>query len=111
MMVAAMYDRFQIIKRYRLNTARRQHYLRWAIPFQKSVAGRIGNISGTIWHLDHGTIQNRGYVDRQLRLSGFDFDPDRDLRIGANGAWQWARPRPELEDFLRQYFVSRAEDE
>lgn len=109
--VAAMYDRFQIIKRYRLNAARRQHYLRWAIPFQKSVAGRVGNISGTICHLDHGTIQNRGYVDRQLRLSGFDFDPDRDLTIGANGAWQWGRPRPELEDFLRRYFVSRAEDE
>jgi hypothetical protein len=103
LMVAAMYDRFEIIKRYRLNATRQQHYLRWAIPFQKSVAGRIGNISGTIYHLDHGKIQNRGYVDRQLRLSGFDFDPDLDLRIGANGAWQWARPRPELETRTRGF--------
>jgi hypothetical protein len=38
-------------------------------------------------------------------------DPNLDLRIGANGAWQWARPRPDLEEFMGKYFLSRAEDE
>ena len=38
-------------------------------------------------------------------------DPDIDTKIGGNGAWHWARPRPDLEDFLRTYFVSRVEDE
>ena len=33
-----------------------------------------------------------------------------DIAIGANGAWHWARPRPDLEDFLRRYFIGRAED-
>jgi hypothetical protein len=61
-MVAAMYGRFEaLIKRYLLN-ATRQHYLRWAIPFHKTVAERIGHVSGPIYHLRHGKIKNRGYV-------------------------------------------------
>jgi hypothetical protein len=112
LMVAAMYGQFEgLIKKFLLSTTRQQHYLRWAIPFQQSVAKRIGHVSGTIYHFRHGTNQNRGYIDRQEQLAGFDFDPDVDLKIGPNGAWEWARPRPDLEDFLRKYFIGRAEDE
>jgi hypothetical protein len=112
LMVSAMYGRFEVlIKRFLLDTTRQQHYLKWAIPFHKSVAECIGHVSGTIYHLKHGEIKNRRYFDRQEWLAGFDFDPDIDLKIGANGAWHWARPRPDLEDFLRKYFISRAEDE
>ena len=59
----------------------------------------------------HGEVENRGYVERQTRLATFDFDPDIDLTIGRNGAWHWARPRPDLEEFLKSYFISRAEGE
>jgi hypothetical protein len=112
LMVYAMYGRFEaLIKKFLLDTTRQQHYLKWAIPFHKSVAECIGHVSGTIYHLKHGEIKNRDYFDRQEWLASFDFDPDIDLRIGANGAWHWARPRPDLEDFLRKYFISRAEDE
>jgi hypothetical protein len=112
LMVSAMYGRFEaLIKKYMLNTTRRQHYLKWAIPFHNSVAERIGHVSGTLYHLRHGEIKKRGRHERQKRLADFDFDPDLDLNIGPNGAWQWARPRTDLEDFLRQYFISRAEDD
>ena len=50
-------------------------------------------------------------IPGKVGLAAFDFDPEADLRIGPNGAWHWARPRPELEHFLAQYFVSRNEDE
>ena len=98
-------------RRYSLKEPRRQHYFRWAIPFNKSVGGRVGHVAGAIFHLNHGDIENRGYVERQKGLAAFDFDPDIDLTIGRNGAWHWARPRPDLEDFLKNYFISRAEDE
>ena len=112
LMAYAMYGRPAVlVKRFRLGAARERHYLKWAVPFHKSVAERIGHVSGTIGHLRHGDAENRAYFDRQEWLAGFDFDPDVDLRIGANGAWHWARPRPDLEEFLRRYFVSRAEDE
>jgi hypothetical protein len=111
-MASAMYGRFEaLIKKFQLNATRQQHYLRWAVPFHKSVAERIGHVSGTIYHLRHGEIKKRRYLDRQACLAGFDFDPDTDLKIGSNGAWEWTRPRPELESFLTSYFISRAEDE
>jgi hypothetical protein len=111
-MVAAMYAQFDgVVEKFLLNATWQQHYLRWAVPFHKAVAEHIGHVSGTIYHLKHGETKNRAYLDRQEWLAGFDFDPDFDIRIGVNGAWQWARPRPDLEEFLRKYFVSRAEDE
>jgi hypothetical protein len=84
--------------------------VRYGRRLSKSVAGRVGYVPGTIFHLKHGDAENRGYGDRQKGLASFDFDPDIDLRIGQNGAWDWARPRPDLESFIRKYFMSRAED-
>jgi hypothetical protein len=111
-MVSAMYGQFGNAKtKFVLDAARQRHYLKWAMPFHEAVAERIGHVPGTIYHLRHGTIKNRAYLDRQQRLAAFDFDPEADLRVGSNGAWHWARPRPELEHFLAQYFVSRSEDE
>ena len=111
LMAAAMLGQHESIsRRYSFSEARRRHYFRWALPFNKSVAGRIGYVPGTIFHLKHGEVENRGYVDRQKALANFDFDPDIDLRVGQNGAWDWARPRPDLESFIRKYFMSRAED-
>ena len=108
---AALGQHELISRRYSFNEARRRHYFKWAIPFYKSVAGRIGHFGGIIFHLKHGEVENRGYAERQRSFATFDFDPDIDLTIGQNGAWHWARPRPDLEDFLKSYFIRRAEGE
>ena len=111
MMVAAVLGQFGgITQRFLLNEMRRRHYLEWAIPFHDSVAERIGQVPGTVYHLSHGDLKNRKYGERHVSLAAFDFDPDRDLRVGAHGAWEWARPKPELEAFLWSYFADRAED-
>jgi len=111
LMAAAMLGRYESIsKRYLFSEPRQRHYFRWAIPFCSSVAGSLGCVPGTIFHLKHGELENRRYSDRQQVFSNFEFDPDVDIKIGPNGAWQWARPRPDLEAHLRKYFASRAED-
>ena len=111
-MFHAMYGQFEHeIERHCLNRARQEHYLKWARPYYGTVAGKVSNVAGRIYHLYHGKFQNRNYRDRHGLLASLPFDPDIDIRIGANGAWHWARPRPDLEDFLRMYFLSRAEDE
>lgn len=111
MMVGAALGQYEgIAERFSLNEPRRKHYLDWAIPFHKSVDGRVGLISGTVCHLSHGDLQNRRYGDRHECLAAFNFDPGHDLRVGSHGAWEWARPRPELETFLKSYFVARDED-
>ena len=63
------------------------------------------------YHLRHGEIKKRRYLDRQEWLAGFNFDPDTDLKSVAMGLREWRKPRPELESFLMSYFINRAEDE
>jgi hypothetical protein len=110
LMAAALLGQHDSIsRRYSFNDPRRRHYFKWAIPFNNSVARRIGYVAGTVFHLKHGEVEKRGYVERQKGFATFDFDPDIDLAVGRNGAWQWARPRPDLEDFFKSYFISRAE--
>ncbi len=48
-------------------------------------------------------------VERQHLRAKFHLVPDADLAIGSNGAWQWARSRPDLEEFFANYFADRAE--
>ncbi|MGE5305896.1 MAG: hypothetical protein ACM3TN_21490 [Alphaproteobacteria bacterium] len=106
----AMYGQFeQEMQFHRIFGSRQEHYLKWARQYHRTVGEEVGYVPGRIYHLWHGKIMNRNYLDRHRLLADFDFDPDIDLRIGANGAWEWARPRRDLEDFLRKYFISRAE--
>jgi hypothetical protein len=112
LMTAAIYGLYdESIRFFLLDAPRREHYLRWAVPFHESAGGCIGYVPGTIYHLAHGSREKRSYEDRHASLANFRFDPDFDLRIGANGAWHWAKPRPELQNFLMDYFIDRAEDE
>jgi hypothetical protein len=110
-MAFAAYGHFEdLMRSVYMNEVQKKHYLRWAARFNESVSGRIGYVPGRLYHLWHGDIQNRGYDQRYKMFSNFGFDPENDIKIGPNGAWQWARPRAELANFLAQYFVSRDED-
>ena len=85
-----------------------QHYLRWARPFYHTVQGSVGHIDHTVGHLWHGEIPNRRYWDRHDELVRLDFDPDRDIVVGASGAWQCLRP--DIEAYAVRYFEGRQED-
>jgi len=107
----AMYGHFEHeLERRHLSGAHEDHFLSWARPYYQNVARRVGTVVGRVYHLWHGEFVNRNYRGRHRLLADFDFDPSLDLMIGENGAWQWARPRPDLEVFLERYFFSRAED-
>jgi hypothetical protein len=51
---------------------------------------------------------NRNYRERFKVLA--DFNPDEDLYIGDNGAWQWTKPKSALAEQLKAHFVNRRED-
>lgn len=111
-MLHAIYGQFeQEIQLHYLNKARREHYLGWARPYNRTIAEKVDSVPGRIYHLWHGKFIDRRNRERHRLLAEFDFDPNVDLTIGANGAWHWANPRPDLEDFMRKYFLSRNEDE
>jgi len=110
-MACAAYGRFDAaIQAIHLNEARKAHYLHWAEAYHQDVAGNVGYVPGSIFHLWHGDLANRGYKERHIALAQMDFDPVRDLRVHENGTWDWAHPRPDIEAFIARYFESRQED-
>jgi hypothetical protein len=109
--VFAMYGQFQpLIDLNRFNSARREHFLNWAHPYHQAIGNRIGHIAGRLYHLWHGTILNRNYDGRHQGVIDCNFNPYTDIMIRPNGAWQWARPMPDLEKFFIDFFVGRRED-
>ena len=50
LMAAALLRQHESIsRRYSFKGPRRQHYFRWAIPFNKSVGGRVGHVAGVFF--------------------------------------------------------------
>jgi hypothetical protein len=47
---------------------------------------------------------------RQSTVAAMRIDPLKDLALGENGAWQWGSNRPELHQYVADYFASRNED-
>ena len=111
MILHAAYGRFSTApETVPITDAHLQHYNQWAQKFNHAVQGSVGYIPHTIYHLWHGEIPNRGYWNRHEQLRELGFDPNLDLTIGDNGAWHWARPRPDIEAYAAEYFPSRKED-
>src|SRR6185503_8270648 len=63
-MVHAMYGQFEVPVLH-LSKPRQEHYLRWARGYYRETAGKIGNVSGRIFHLWHGNFMNRNSRGRQ----------------------------------------------
>ena len=87
-----------------------QHYLAWAEPFFTDVGGRVGHIEGPVFHLWHGSFEDRRYGQRQQDLAALGFDPFTDIAVDANGCWRWNSDKPALHEYVRSYFASRNED-
>jgi hypothetical protein len=87
-----------------------EHYRRWAEPFHEAVRGNVEHLDGRLFHLWHGDRANRGYLTRYQDLQPFEFDPDHDLRVSPEGAWQWNSDKPAMHAYVRDYFRSRRED-
>jgi hypothetical protein len=94
----------------RMNNQRYSHYLNWAKPFFNDVAGRIGWIDGRIQNMWHGTMANRQYESRHIKLQKYQFTPDTDLKKDEQECWRWSSPKHEMHKFVRDYFYSRKED-
>jgi hypothetical protein len=92
------------------NAASVAHYASWAQPFHRAVAGRVEPIRGEIYHLWHGDLAGRRYIERTVQLHALGFDPHVDIAISPQGAWEWATDKPEVHAYLRSYFHSRRED-
>lgn len=102
---------FEDISGYlKMNPKRKEHFLDWALPFYREVAGDLGFVSGNIYHLWHGAIKDRNYDKRREGLEQHEFNPYTDIAIDESGCWRWNSHKPELHSYLRDYFSLRMED-
>jgi hypothetical protein len=110
LMLAAGYGKQEDAARaYGLNESQRAHYLHWADIFNARM-GKPGWIDGQVFHLWHGDLEQRGYGNRHGEFQQFGFDPFRDIAKSAEGAWRWSSDKPEMHQYVENYFLSRRED-
>lgn len=70
---------------------------------------RVGYVAGTICHLFHGNLSERGYLSRHQILIDHDYHPLRDI-FEIDHVWEWATWKLPLHEAVRHYFLDREED-
>jgi len=95
---------------YQMNGRQAEHYLAWATRYHEAVEGDLEVVEGTLLHLWHGDLADRGYDVRYQRLKAYDFDPYSDIAVDEGGGWRWRSDKPELHEYVRDYFARRRED-
>ncbi len=100
----------QLMARHYMNARQRDYYMDWAKPYADAVRGEVRHLDGEIFHLWHGDIRGRRTRGRHAGLAKFAFDPLNDIAIGAGGCWRWNSEKPDMHDYVRDYFSARRED-
>ena len=109
-MLCAAYGKFDsAIRSASMNDASQRHFLEWARPFYVSVQGKVGYIPTEIFHLRHGSPENRRYSQRYNMLE--DFNPYEDISMAPTGCWQWNSNKTQFHRQVVDYFKSRREDD
>ena len=80
------------------------------IDLTETVKAEIAVLETDILHLWHGSRADRAYVARHEGMQQFGFDPFKDIVIEENGSWGWNTDKPDMHDYVRNYFLSRRED-
>jgi hypothetical protein len=87
-----------------------EHFARWSAEAHRIGAGSLGHVPGRVLHLWHGSMADRRYYSRNQEFKGFAFDPERHIRRGEQGLWEWAEAPEELRAWAIALFASRNED-
>ena len=93
----------------RMTRRHAEHYRAWARPFCDTVRGGVGSLDGRILHLWHDDPAHRRALERNLTLERFEFDPFADIMLEGNGVWRWNSCKPEMHQYVSNYFASRSE--
>jgi hypothetical protein len=81
----------------------------WKLNFNRGTDKSVDYLPIGIYHLWHGSINNRGYKTRDLIFKPNRFDPKTDIKM-VNNVWEWATDKPHLHQSIIDYFRSRKED-
>jgi hypothetical protein len=96
--------------RHGLTGRHRDYYRAWADPWFADVRSDVACVEGDLFHLAHGSIEDRRNGERHRILVSHGFDPFADLAPHPNGTWRWASEKPALHAEVARYFRGRRED-
>ena len=100
----------EALRLHHMAPAQARRYLDWAEALYEDVRADVNCLPHEVQHCWHGRLEDRRGRERHFGLSRIGFDPFKDLALGENGAWQWGSNRPELHQYVADYFASRNED-
>jgi hypothetical protein len=110
-MLRAAYGCFDEAVRFQhMNSWRKKHFFACASKFHNAVSGKVSFAPGSLFHLWHGTLENRRYRERFQEFTGFEFNPFADIMVYRTGLWCWNSKKPEMHDYVQRYFATRKED-
>lgn len=91
--------------------AHRADIARWhAAASAGGLLDHLGDVPQTAWHLWHGALTDRRYVDRYQVLVDHGYDPVRDVVAAPGRPLAFADPSGPLPCALEAYFRGRRED-
>jgi hypothetical protein len=108
-MISAVYGCFDIAMR-NMNDRQKEHYLGWARRCYEMYREEINFLHCRLFHLWHGEVERRHYRERHDGLRRFDFNPFEDIAYDENGSWCWNTDKPDMHEYVRNYFAARRED-
>jgi hypothetical protein len=63
-----------------------------------------------IYHLWHGSLKNRGYMERHDIVLNYDYDPKTDIILN-NDVYEWNTNKFGMHEEIKKYFHLRKEDQ
>lgn len=63
-----------------------------------------------IYHLWHGNLRNRKYMERHDIVLKHQYDPEKDIKL-ENNVYEWVTDKKEMHEEIKSYFYSRNDDE
>jgi hypothetical protein len=92
-----------------------EHLKKWGKLFYAYTNGKLGTVSGDIFHLWHGTHDRRNYFDRMWKITEYGFNPNIDIDDIHGRPLEWnketLKTKPDLVGYFAEYFASRKEDD
>jgi len=90
--------------------SQQKHAHKWAQGIAKDIKFSINYAEGIAFHLWHGNLKNRSYIERHNIAREAGLNPETDIAIDTSGAWKWASDKPKLHQTCASYFADRKED-
>ena len=93
----------------KFNRFMKKDMMSWCEKF-RSVNKKTDYIPVDLYHLWHGSLKNRRYMDRHDIVLAYDYDPENDVRL-ENDVYEWNSDKPEMHEGIKGYFFGRKEDD